>query len=47
MGRSQYMAGGASYDPVYPCTWQYYMLFVYVSFQFGMRKLGAVTLSLH
>ena len=44
MGRWRYMAGGASYGLVYPSRWQYHMLFVYVWFQFGMRKLGAVTL---
>ena len=47
MGRWRYMAGGASYGLVYPCRWQYYMLFVHVWFQFGMLKLGALTLNLH
>ena len=47
LGRWRYMAGSASYGPVCPCRWQYYKLFVYGSFQFGMRKLGAVTLNLH
>ena len=47
MGRWRYMVGGASYGVVYPYRWQYYMLFVHVWFQFGMREFGAVTLNLH
>ena len=46
MGRWRYMAEAASYGLVYPCGWQYYMLFVYVWLRFSMREFGAVTLSL-